>query len=385
MCTNIPLNKIIAIKTIIFFVLMFSLTGCSLIEPRKIPMQESYIKDLTYGTNINLIENTEGFSVRYFPPGNNTYFPTIKETVTEATLTLLTLNDTSPTHANAAKIGANRIFKEIKPAMLNEDLLNRLKTEWPSTQKAPIKSVSQINAETTTFPEGIIISVSYAMNVKAEILFVAAEANLYPKKTSNIDINHKSYSTIEPIYSNRFYYYSEIHTIPKKSKIEIENRRIQIQKEFINKRNKLPRNGTPEHAEMKRRMRMASLDYNLVEKTNLSLDAWLFNNATELKEEVSKAHQFIIEALYRDLFNFEPSTANQKSKILEVLDDGRVIKMIGGLKTSGQIESLPKSGIDEIRKLDFSEKSYLFFPDTDNAPNKPSKGQVPNTKLETIN
>lgn len=350
--------------------LLLTLTGCASQQPVKISMQPKNLDYFKDGLDISLIENKKGIAVAYVPTNVDAvaYTPEMIAGALIATALLEQKENAGP--KKAAQIGANKISELIKPNELNQDLIEKIKADEAISNKMHVKSIGFIKPENQIIPKGLVINMEYAIDVNAEIFFIMASVTLYKEeqdlRTKKIKKANEQYT----LYHNNFYYFSKFHPSLKRPELEIQSKVDEVKKKYIAKYKKLPKKGYIGYEDLQKDIRIASRDYSVVEKSELSLHKWLDQDANKLRDEIQLAHNFIVRQIYRDYTNYDIPKIDGKDRILETPQNDRYTQIIGSGIMAGQIESLPLDVFPDSKKLDFYGASIYIYANGEHLPQK---------------
>jgi len=348
---------------IIFFLVSFHLMGCSTVEtPLKKPMQALYAEQFKDNLPINLIANKSGIAIAYSPK-NTTIMPYGANPLPMLPITLLVGGMLDKKENALPEQAAQEGVIRIKQAVSNDFLTSEFYNSFNVHSKFTNKSVEVIDLAGKIIPRGLSITTTYAFDLKSEILFVSASVKLF-NEDKNIDLVKSKKSGLDslgPVYSNKFYYFSKFHEAPKISAEVIDARVSEVKNKFRDKKGRLPKPGLTANLKMQKEIKITSQDYTIPEKTRLSLNMWLSDEAAMLKQEINKAHEFIIDQVYQDYFRYKMPEANGNDMELS-REDGRIVIEIGSGIVAGQIKSIPEEGLSDIQMEDFGYGSKFVFP-----------------------
>ena len=192
-------------------------------------------------------------------------------------------------------------------------------------------------------PKGLNVQMSYRFKNDMSGFYVYAKVNLNikgmvytsPYKRSKQDNSGR-------IYENEFYYYSDQLDLPVKLQSEIDANVAEIKANSY-KNGIAPRQGGLEQTVMANKIRRARQPYTLKEIADKLTNIWLANDGEKLRIEIEAAHEFIATQIYKDLARFDAPKFKGSDKVLETLENGRVIKILGNGINSGIVQSEPQN------------------------------------------
>jgi hypothetical protein len=146
-----------------------------------------------------------------------------------------------------------------------------------------------------------------------------------------------------PLYRNVFTYYSTPLPIPALTP-ELRERLIaNIRESALDAAGAPPVEGTTEHKAMLREIELANDDKLTPNETSLFLTReWLRNDGAMIKEEVRRAHDFIVRYAMLDINRTAIPSVTGEDELLETAADQRTVRRIGkGVEAGSYVCSAP--------------------------------------------
>lgn len=144
------------------------------------------------------------------------------------------------------------------------------------------------------------------------------------------------------IYYNTFTYESDMLTLPEWS-LELEDQLAsQINERYLDADGNPPAPKSDEHKNMEKELDDAR-DGKL-SKSEMSIfliRSWLADDAMLVKSEIEKSHSMIAKHLVLDMQRMDIPSLDGQDTVLETLDDGRKVIMLGSTTQAGSIVSKP--------------------------------------------
>lgn len=145
-----------------------------------------------------------------------------------------------------------------------------------------------------------------------------------------------------PLYRNAFVYNSVSVPVPVLSD-EIKQDMVEaVKASYADPDGTLPVDGDDDYKKYTKEIEKAQDDdFTKSEASVLVTQTWLKNDAELLKQEISRAHDFIATMILADMNSTEIPSLNGQDEIMNREDDGRFVRKVGSTVESGWYTSNP--------------------------------------------
>lgn len=313
------------------------LAACATVEPAPYarPLSQASIEAMG-ATPLSVVGNEQGVSKSwYYTQVNGGGAGLVGVVAGVIAAAIINAAPSSRAHKQADEVAEVQTVEA-----LNASLVTRVKEEAARTAAGPGVTFPEVLLTYRSVTPGEVddaveITTSYTLSEDSSVLRIVGVATY-----SNAAMPYKTPYTFEksvpksetqgPLYRNVFTYYSTPLPIPTLTP-EIRERLIaNIQESARDDAGALPLEGTPEYRSMQREIELANDDKLTPNETSLFLTReWLSNDGARIKEEVRRAHDFIVRYVMLDINRTTIPAMSGEDELLETSADQRTVRRIG--------------------------------------------------------
>lgn len=243
---------------------------------------------------------------------------------------------------------ANEVAETVIAEDLNDSLMAAMKAVEGGDSEISIRSTTLVNGLDKSLDNDgkVVLTVNYMLAEDASAFKAVALAQ-YERE----DMPYVTPYTFEgstpknqkggPLYSNSFTFNSTQFAQPVLTEALKAELVKAVEDSFRGEDGSLPTEGS-EFKKMQKSIENANDDKLTKSETSVFLvQSWLADEAEPMKAEIEQAHEFIAKYLLVDLNSTEIPRLDGMDKVVETLDSGRVVKLIGQGTGAGSYISEP--------------------------------------------
>ena len=333
-------------KLIFLTAIVFVLAACATEPyPNKRPLT-SEAMELIGATDVVVVENNTGIGVTWFAQDSSASSAQFG-LIGGLTSAIMDAIANSAPSARASRV-ADDISEDLVSNSLNASFVSALEAaEGDGTISFSAVSLRQPITSKESLNDAIEILTRYSMAEDGSAIRVSATATY-----ANTAMQYVTPYTFEssvpkpelsgPLYRNTIVYNSKTFPVPALTETMKQELVEALTESFRDANGDLPVEGEDGFKKMKRQIEDAQDDtLKKYEALVFVSQAWLKEDAAELTAEIEKAHAFIAKYILRDINSSNVPSLEGVDELVETLEDGRVVRLVGSGFSTGQIISSP--------------------------------------------